>query len=154
LCGRKTVNLAAKRASSRQADHAVAIKRATSENTVANHLMRKLTTHQQAVLIQVLLTFPDEPVGVLYAPAAEDARNYAEDFLTIFKAINWSVSDLETSDRLPVVPGQLAILVNEDQVPPSAEALRDALRIYGIELEIIRDPADLCAGRNFVLLVA
>jgi hypothetical protein len=116
--------------------------------------MRKLTTHQQAVLIQVLLTFPDEPVGVLYTPAAADARSYAEDFLTIFKAINWSVSDLETSDHLPVVPGQLAILVNEGQLPPSAAALRDALRIYGIEAEIIRDPADLCAGRNFVLLVA
>jgi len=69
--------------------------------------MRKLTTHQQAVLIQVLLTFSHEPVGVLYAPLAEDARSYAEDFLTIFKAINWTVSDLETSDHLPVVRGQL-----------------------------------------------
>jgi len=116
--------------------------------------MRKLTTHQQAVLIQVLLTFSHEPVGVLYAPLAEDARSYAEDFLTIFKAINWTVSDLETSDHLPVVRGQLAILVKEGQSPPSAEALRDALRIYGIEAEFLRDPADLCAGRNFVLLVA
>jgi hypothetical protein len=116
--------------------------------------MRKLTTHQQAVLIQVLLAFPDEPVGVLCVPAVEDARGYAEDFLTIFKAINWSVSELETSDHLPVISGQLAILVKEGELPPSAEALRDALRIYGIEAEIVRDPADFCAGRNFVLLVA
>ena len=116
--------------------------------------MRKLTTHQQAVLIQVLLPFPDEPVAVLYAPAAEDARGYAEDFLTIFKAINWAVSDLEVSDHLPVAPGQLAIMVKKGELPPSAAALRDALRIYGIEAEIMKDPADLCAGRNFVLLVA
>jgi len=116
--------------------------------------MRKLTTHQQAVLIQVLLTFPDEPAGVVYARATEDARGYAEDFLTIFRAINWSVSDLEPSEHLPVVPGQLAIVVKKGELPPSAEALRDALRIYGIEAEIMRDPADLCAERNFVLLVA
>ncbi len=129
-------------------------RRATSENSVTKHFMRKLTTHQQAVLIQVLLPFPDEPVAVLYAPAAEDARGYAEDFLTIFKAINWAVSDLEVSDHLPVAPGQLAIMVKKGELPPSAAALRDALRIYGIEAEIMRDPADLCAGRNFVLLVA
>jgi hypothetical protein len=116
--------------------------------------MRKLTTHQQAVLIQVLLAFPDEPVGVFYAPKADDARAYAEDFLTIFKAINWTVGELEVGGHPPVVSGQLAIVVKEGEVPPSAEALRDALRIYGIEAEILRDPADLCAERNFVLLVA
>jgi hypothetical protein len=153
LCCRKIRKFVSE-AGSGHAGHAVAIKRATSENNVTNDFMRKLTTHQQAVLIQVLLTFPHEPAGVLYAPAVEDARSYAEDFLTIFKAINWSVSDLETTDHLPVVRGQLAILVNEGKSPPSAEALRDALRIYGIEAEIIRDPAGLCAGRNFVLLVA
>ena len=54
---------------------------------------RKLSTHQQAVLIQILLNFPDEPVGVCCltsANGASEAAAYAEDFLTVFKAINWS----------------------------------------------------------------
>ncbi len=44
---------------------------------------RKLT-HQKAVLIQVLITFPDQQVGVSYSPSASDALAYAEDFLTTF----------------------------------------------------------------------
>ena len=48
---------------------------------------RKLTTHQKAVLIHVLITFPDQQVGVSYSPSATDALGYAEDFLTIFTAI-------------------------------------------------------------------
>ena len=57
---------------------------------------RKLSTHQQAVLIQILLNFPDEPVGVFCllsngSVVTNDAHSYAEDFLTVFKAINWTV---------------------------------------------------------------
>ena len=48
---------------------------------------RKLTTHQKAVLIQVLRTFPDERVEIRYAPEADDALGYAQDFLAVFKAI-------------------------------------------------------------------
>src|ERR1700732_3621890 len=53
---------------------------------------RKLTTHQKAVLIQVLRTFPDERVEIRYAPEAEDALWYAQDFLSILKAIGWGVT--------------------------------------------------------------
>jgi hypothetical protein len=114
---------------------------------------RKLSTHQQAVLIQVLLTFPDEPVGVCYQPEVTDAHAYAEDFLTIFKAINWRVDQARTAANLAVAAGGLAIVVPEGQLPPSAEALRDALRIYGIEAEIVPDLANLCGSRKFVLAV-
>jgi hypothetical protein len=54
---------------------------------------RKLTTHQKAVLIQVLLAFPDQQVGVCYDPSATDALSYAEDFLTVFKVIGWKVNE-------------------------------------------------------------
>jgi hypothetical protein len=123
------------------------------KGTSTGRSVRKLTTHQKAVLIQVLLTFPDEPVGVCYLPAASDALNYAEDFLTIFKAIGWTVNQTEAVENLPAVASGLAIVVRENQLPPSAEALRDALRIYGIEAEIVRDQANLCASRRFVLAV-
>ena len=114
---------------------------------------RKLSTHQQAVLIQVLLTFPDEPVGVCYQSAIADAHAYAEDFLTIFKAINWRVDQARATAALSAASGGLAIVVPEGQLPPSAEALRDALRIYGIEAEIVPDQANLCGSKKFVLAV-
>jgi hypothetical protein len=53
---------------------------------------RRLTTHQKAVLIQVLLAIPDEEVGVYYCASASDALGYAQDFLTVFKAIGWKVN--------------------------------------------------------------
>jgi len=115
--------------------------------------IRKLSTHQQAVLIQVLLTFPDEPVGVSYLPSVTDAQSYADDFLTIFKAINWRVDQAAAAADLIAVSAGLAIVVPGDHLPPSAEALRDALRIYGIEAEIVPDRANLRGSNNFVLLV-
>lgn len=117
---------------------------------------RKLSTHQQAVLIQILLNFPDEPVGVCTltsATGASDAGNYAEDFLTVFKAINWTVDRVEKTDALPAASSGLAIIAKGFPPPPSAEALRDGLRIYQIEAEIIEDRADLCGDRKFLLAV-
>src|ERR1700732_2155474 len=43
---------------------------------------RRLSTHQKAVLIQVLLAFPNETVSLRYLPSASDALIYAEDFST------------------------------------------------------------------------
>jgi hypothetical protein len=42
-----------------------------------------LATQQKAVLLQVLLSFPEQHVGVGYYPAASDALDYAKEFLTI-----------------------------------------------------------------------
>ncbi len=58
---------------------------------------RKLTTHQKAVLIQVLLAFPEQQVGVCYSPKAPDALVYAQDFMTIFRAIGWKLNDAEAA---------------------------------------------------------
>jgi hypothetical protein len=116
-------------------------------------LARRLSTHQQAVLIQVLMTFPQEHVGVCYLPSAAGARAYAEEFLTVFKAIGWIVDHAERVENLAAVPGGVAIVVKNRHLPPSAEALRDALRIYGIEAEIARDETNLCASRNLVLAI-
>lgn len=115
--------------------------------------IRKLSTHQQAVLIQVLLTFPDEPVGVCYSPSVTDAQAYADDFLAIFKAINWRVDHARAAADLTAASGGLALVVAEGHLPPSAEALRDALRIYGIEAEIEPDRAKLCGSNKFALVV-
>jgi hypothetical protein len=104
-------------------------------------------------LIQVLLAFPEETVGVRYLPSASDALNYAEDFSTIFKAVNWTVVPVEPAEDLPYSPSGLAIVVREEKLPPSAEALRDALRIYGIEAQVARDQSNLCGSSNFALAV-
>jgi hypothetical protein len=115
---------------------------------------RKLTTHQKAVLIHVLLTFPAQQVTVCYSPSASDARAYALDFLTIFRAIGWNVSDAESADCPDGLATGLALIVDrEGSLPTSAQAFRDALRIYGIETEIRRDPARSVAPGSFVLSV-
>ncbi len=116
--------------------------------------MRKLTVHQQAVLIQVLLAFPGQRVSVQYSPSIGDASAYAQDFLTIFKAVGWTVNDTESAERSTGQAAGLALVVSQHhRLPPSAEAFRDALRIYEIEVEIIRDlHGDVAAG-SFVLRV-
>ncbi len=84
-------------------------------------------------MIQVLRTFPDERVEIRYAPAAGDALSYAQDFLSIFKAIGWDVTGPEAEglgNR-----SALALLVCDTKLPACAEALRDALRIYEIGVE-------------------
>jgi hypothetical protein len=90
------------------------------QSSASERSPRRLTTHQQAVLIQVLLAFPDEAVAVRYLPIASDAWNYAEDFSTIFKAINWTVASAELAEDLPCCPSGLAIVLREEKLPPSA----------------------------------
>jgi hypothetical protein len=125
-----------------------------SHATAAGRSARRLSTHQKAVLIQVLLAFPDETVGVYSQSPTSATHDYAEDFLNIFKALNWNVdNNVEVRERLPESPSGLALLVKENRVPPSAEALRDALRIYSLEAEITTDHQNLCGSRNFVLAV-
>jgi hypothetical protein len=124
-----------------------------SEETMSESNDRKLTTHQKAVLIQVLRTFPDERVSIRYSPSAADGHAYAQDFLSVFRAIGWEVDDPEGADEPTGTPPGLALIVNQAGLPPCAEALRDALRIYGIEVET------RCAGsgnlkiRRFVLRI-
>lgn len=114
---------------------------------------RKLTTHQQAVLIQVLLAFPEQKVGIEHCDAG-DAASYARDFLTIFNAVRWDVAELGLA-RVPSAHADgLAIVVNAMQkVPAGAEALRDALRIYGIEVETVRDSAREIVAGGFIFSV-
>lgn len=115
---------------------------------------RKLTTHQKAVLIQVLLAFPDQQVGVYYSPTATDALAYAQDFLTIFKTIGWTVNDAEPAEIVTGQSADLALMVGRGgSLPPSAEALRDTLRIYGIEVETLSDSARSIASGSFVLAI-
>jgi hypothetical protein len=115
---------------------------------------RKLTLHQQAVMIQVLLTFPEQHVDVRYDPGSSDALGYARDFLTIFKVIGWKLNDGAPAE---ISGGQfrgLGIFVREQSsMPASAEALRDALRIYGIEVATFYDPICNIIPGGFVLAV-
>ena len=117
-------------------------------------LPRKLTTDQKAVLIQVLVGFPDQQVDVSYHPSVSDARDYAQDFLTVFKVIGWKVSDGAPSESLNRECSGLAFVVSErDSLPPSAEALRDALRVFGVEVATISDPACSTGPGGFILSV-
>ena len=88
-------------------------------------------------------------VGVRYLPSVSDALNYADDFSTIFKAINWTVVPAEPAEDFPCSSSGLAIVACEEKLPASAEALRDALRIYGIEAQVVRDSSNLCGPSNF-----
>jgi hypothetical protein len=123
------------------------------ERSMAERSPRRLSTHQKAVLIQVLLAFPDETVAVRYLASASDALNYADDFSTIFKAVNWTVIAAEPAEKLAYSSSGLAIEVRDEKLPPSAEALRDALRIYGIEAQVVSAPLNVREPINFVLAV-
>ena len=115
---------------------------------------RRLTTHQKAVLIQVLITFPEQQVGVSFNPSASDALGYAQDFLTIFNVIGWKVNEGAPSETLNVQSTGLAFMVcAQGSLPPSAEALRDTLRIYGIEVATFCDPACAMASGGFILAI-
>ena len=115
---------------------------------------RKLTTHQKAVLIQVLLAFPEQQVRVCYHPSARDALRYASDFLTIFKVIGWKVDEGAPSGTLSGhSPGVSLVVSEQGKLPPSAEALRDALRIYDIEVATFCDPACNMESGSFILAI-
>ena len=114
---------------------------------------RRLTTHQKAVLIQVLLAFPDEEVGVYYCASASDALG-AQDFLTVFKAIGWKVNEGAPSESLnDKFTGLAFVSIGRDSLPPVAEALRDALRIYEIEVVAFCDPNCNARSSGFILSV-
>jgi hypothetical protein len=114
---------------------------------------RRLSTHQKAVLIQVLLTFPEQQVRVCYDPDS-DTRDYAQDFLTIFKVIGWDTREGTLAATWKGQFDDLGIVVGDlDSFLPGAEALRDALRIYGIEVATICDPACAMKAGGFILAV-
>ncbi len=114
---------------------------------------RRLTTHQQAVLIQVLLAFPEQRVEIEHGDGG-DAESYARDFLTIFNAVRWNVAELGVANGSAVNGSGLAIIVSGGhKTPASAEALRDALRIYGIEVETKFDSAREIKAGDFIFSV-
>ena len=114
---------------------------------------RKLTTHQKAVLIQVLRTFPDERVEIRYAGEANDAFAYAQDFLSIFKAIGWDVLGPKAEPPSGDHTTGIAIFVPHGKLPPCAEALRDALRIYDIEAKLQNDAERKSAADSFAFWI-
>ena len=115
---------------------------------------RRLSTHQKAVLIQVLLTFAEQRVNVCYQREASDAFDYAQDFLTIFKVIGWDVQEVAPSENWNGEKAGLSLVVAErESLPVGAEALRDALRIYGIEVATVCDPQCGMSRGGFIFSV-
>jgi hypothetical protein len=119
---------------------------------------RRLTTDQKAVLIQVLRTFPNQEVSVCYHPAASDALSYAQDFVNVFKVIGWTVNDGGPSGDLNdqsmgLAMGLVFLVSVQDGLPPGAEALRDSLRIYGIEVSTLCDPTSNISPSAFILAI-
>jgi|SRR3954447_4132567 hypothetical protein len=114
---------------------------------------RRLTTHQQAVLVQVLLAFPEQRVGIEAASSSADAA-YAQNFLAIFKACGWNVDEDAPRTLSEIQTAALAIVVGKNQrLPPGAEALRDALRIYQVEVEIVREAGAKIDAGEFILRI-
>ncbi len=115
---------------------------------------RKLTTYQKAVLIKVLTAFPGQEAGIRYDPDVPDAQAYAQDFLAVFKAILWEVKDPEPTSGLAANSFGLALSVSDERAAPTAAtALRDALRIYGIEAEFAVESSQEISLSAFVLMV-
>lgn len=114
---------------------------------------RRLTTHQKAVLIQVLRTFPDERVRICYSPCSVDGRSYAEDFVSVFRAIGWRVDGPDASSEPAAAPSALALVPSEMGLLPCAAAFRDALRIYGIEIHVDFSSSGRVMGDSFLLRV-
>jgi hypothetical protein len=113
---------------------------------------RKLTTLQKAVLIRVLRAFPNQEVGVCYHPSAGDSLGYAQDFLAVFKAIGWNVEEGAPFEAADSRSTGLTLLVRQQSnLPPGAEALRDALRIYAIEVATFCDPTCNAKSGGFIL---
>lgn len=113
---------------------------------------RKLTTLQKAVLIRVLRAFPNQEVGICYHPSVSDSLGYAQDFLTVFKAIGWNVDERGPFEATNNQSTGLTFLVREQsKLPPGAEALRDALRIYAIEVATFCDPNCNAKPGGFIL---
>jgi len=114
---------------------------------------RRLTTHQQAVLVQVLLAFPEQRVGIEAALSSADAA-YAQNFLAIFKACGWNVDEDAPRTLSEIQTAALAIVVGKNQrLPPGAEALRDALRIYQVEVGIVREAGAKIDAGEFILRI-
>jgi hypothetical protein len=115
---------------------------------------RKLTTLQKAVLIRVLREFPDQEVGLRYHPSASDSLDYARDFLTVFKAIGWKVTEGAPVEAVNIQSTGLAFVASEPiKLPPSAEAFRDTLRIYEIEVATFCDPTCNTKPGSFILAI-
>jgi len=110
-----------------------------------------LTTHQEAVLIQVLRTFPNERVELRYALDSDDALPYAENFLAVFKAILWDVEGPHADPSAPV--GLTLVSGVSSGLPPCAEALRDALRIYAIETRVLQRDGRDAKPVSFTLII-
>jgi|SRR5215472_1031604 len=109
---------------------------------------RKLTTYQKAVLIQILRSFPNERVEIRYSADSDDALSYAQDFLSIFKAIGW---DVDGPQAEPGVQAGLTIRASGNAgAPACVEALHDALRIY--EIEVRHENVDAISS-NFILTI-
>ncbi len=126
---------------------------AFGSSTEQRHSARKLTTHQKAVLIQVLRVFPEQEVCVCYRPDVGDSRAYAQDFLTVFKAVGWEAGDVEPAPDGVRDANGLALLVSEEEkIPHAALALRDALLIYHIEADFLCDPGSVKSG-SFALVI-
>lgn len=114
---------------------------------------RRLTVHQKAVLVQVLRAFPDEKVRVCYSPSATDGRSYAEDFVFVFKAIGWRVDGPDASDTATASSSALTLVPCETGLTPCAAALRDALRIYRIEIQVDFSGSGRASDGSFLLRV-
>jgi hypothetical protein len=102
----------------------------------------------------VLREFPGQQVDLCYHPSAEDALGYAQDFLTVFKAIGWKVNDGAPVEVVNAEAKGLTFVVSGlGSLPQGAEALRDTLRIYGIEIATLCDPACVTEPGGFILAI-
>jgi hypothetical protein len=99
--------------------------------------------------------FPEQQAGILYSSASSDAQAYAQEFLTIFKALGWTVNDPEPKEIAATQSANLAIVVSHEATPPpAAEALRDTLQIFGMNVELLRDSTNKIPSSSFILAIS
>jgi len=99
--------------------------------------------------------FPEQHAGIFFSPMSSDAQAYAQEFLTIFTAVGWTVTDPEPTEIAPVQSASLAVIVSAEASPPAAaEALHDTLQIFGMNAEVSRDSNHKIAPGGFILAIS
>jgi len=96
---------------------------------------RRLSEAQIRILFAELSHFPPAKVHLgASVQGGTEARDFAQDFLVLFKALNWPVNGI-AQEMAPPHRGMSVRVMKVGEHPPSADALRAAIKRLGFEVE-------------------
>src|ERR1700692_1103838 len=107
---------------------------------------RHLTDAQKQTLIATLSPFAGQEVQVATPWGDGEAKDFAEDFMAVFKAANWNTLDSPSMAAYSKDPGGLEVILSATEIAAgkvlrSADALMKALNNLGLEPKGLNDPS-------------